>query len=206
MSLNLKYKEIIGILKKGGVGVMPTDTLYGLVGSAFSEKAIKWIYKVKGREKGKKLIVLISKISDLKKFGISDSLIRANEGILQKVWPHAAKAMRGKPEPVSIILNNIAFRLPNKKSLIEILKKTGPLVAPSANPSGLAPAKNIKEAQKYFSDKVDFYLAGGTLKSKPSTLIKIPARQFRGGNKKPEIEVLRGSLTRPLFNDIIQGR
>lgn len=163
MSLNLKYKKIVGILKKDGIGVVPTDTLYGLVGSAFSKKAINRIYKIKNRNKKKKMIVLISSINDLKKFGISNRLICANERILEKVWP-------GK---VSVILNEIAFRLPAKKLLIEILKKTGPLVAPSANPEGKKPAKNIKEAKDYFGDSVDFYLSGGTLKSAPSTLIKI---------------------------------
>ncbi len=75
--------------------------------------------------------------------------------------------------------------LKNKK-LFSLLQKTGPLVAPSANPQGLTPASNIKEAKKYFGDRVDFYIAGGTLISKPSTIIKI--------NKNGEIEVLRGKL------------
>ena len=90
---------------------------------------------------------------------------------MEKFWP-------GK---VTIILGDIAFRLPKKKSLIEILNKTGPLVAPSANKEGDKPAETIKEAKEYFGpaspsqggDSVDFYLSGGTLKSKPSTLIKI---------------------------------
>ncbi|MFA6524143.1 MAG: Sua5/YciO/YrdC/YwlC family protein [Candidatus Paceibacterota bacterium] len=196
-----KENEIIKILKNDGIGIMPTDTLYGLVGSAFSRKAINRIYKIKNRDKKKKMIVLISSIKDLEKFGISNRLIRANRRMLEKVWS-------GK---VSVILNNIAFRLPAKKSLVEILKKTGPLVAPSANPEGLKPAENIKQAKEYFGpvrsrspkgdrntrmlareasngigNNVDFYLSGGTLKSKPSTLIKI--------NKKGEIEVLRGNI------------
>ncbi|MFZ2072131.1 MAG: Sua5/YciO/YrdC/YwlC family protein [Minisyncoccia bacterium] len=176
MLLNSKYKKIINILKNDGVGVMPTDTLYGLVGSAFSRKAINRIYKIKNRDKKKKMIVLISSIKDLEKFGIKHTNKLEFVGMLSKFWP-------GK---VSIILNNIAFRLPAKKSLIEILKKTGPLVAPSANSEGFKPAENIKKAKEYFGDNVDFYLSGGTLKSKPSTLIKI--------NKNGEVEVLRGIL------------
>ena len=128
-----KSKNIIKILKSGGVGVMPTDTLYGLVGSAFSKKAIDRIYKIKNRNKSKKLIVLISSIKDLEKFKIKLSSTKS----LSKYWP-------GK---VSIIIGGIAFRLPKKKSIIEILKKTGPLVAPSANPEGLKPAATIKEAK-----------------------------------------------------------
>ena len=91
------------------------------------------------------------------------------------------------PGPVSVILpcplkkfeylhrgqNTLAFRLPKKKALIKILKKTGPLVAPSANPENLLPAQNIKEAKKYFGGNVDFYLKGTGSKNKPSTIIKI---------------------------------
>ncbi|MEI6581119.1 MAG: Sua5/YciO/YrdC/YwlC family protein, partial [bacterium] len=87
---------------------------------------------------------------------------------------------------VSIIVSDTAFRLPAKKSLIKILKQAGPLVAPSANPEGLEPAKNMVQARGYFGDKVDFYLPGGTLKGESSILIKI--------NKKGEIEVLRGII------------
>ncbi|MCX6753356.1 MAG: L-threonylcarbamoyladenylate synthase [Candidatus Nomurabacteria bacterium] len=181
-------KGVIKSLKKDGIGIIPTDTLYGIVGSAFSKKAVEKIYKIKGRDENKPFIVLISSIKDLEKFGIQHPYKLEFVRMLEKFWP-------GK---VSVILscskykylhrgeNAIAFRLPNKKSLIELIKKTGPLVAPSANPQGMIPASNIKEAKKYFGDNVDFYVAGGTLKSKPSTLIKI--------NKNGEIEVLRGKL------------
>jgi len=172
--MNQKEKEIINILKKGGVGVMPTDTLYGLVSSAFSKKAIARIYKIKKRDKKKPLIVLIASLNDLKKFNIKLTTVQSRT--LNKVWP-------GK---VSVIINNIAFRLPAKKSLIDVIKKTGPLVAPSANPEGLEPAENISQAQKYFGYDVDFYVAGGILKGEPSTLIKL--------NNNGEIELLRGIL------------
>ncbi|MFA6273621.1 MAG: L-threonylcarbamoyladenylate synthase [Candidatus Paceibacterota bacterium] len=172
--LNQKEKKIIEIIKKDGIGVMPTDTLYGLIGSAFSEKAINRIYKLKKRSKKKKLIILISSLKDLEKFKIKINKKQAK--ILKEFWP-------GK---VSIILNEIAFRLPKNKKLLEILKKTGPLVAPSANPEGLKPAENIKQAKNYFGHKVDFYLSGENLKSKPSILIEI--------NKNSEIKVLRGKI------------
>ncbi|MFA6392870.1 MAG: L-threonylcarbamoyladenylate synthase [Candidatus Paceibacterota bacterium] len=162
-----KYAKI---LKNGGVGVIPTDTLYGLVGSAFSKKAINRIYKIKKRNKSKKLIILISSLSDLEKFKIKISEEEAK--ILEKFWPGE----------VSIILNDTAFRFPKKKSLLEILKCTGPLVAPSVNRECEKPAENIKQAKGYFGDTVDFYLPGGILKSEPSTLIRI-----KNGN----IEVLR---------------
>jgi L-threonylcarbamoyladenylate synthase len=186
--MNQKTKKAIRILKKGGIGVMPTDTIYGLVGSAFSRRAILRIYKIRKRNSKKKLIILISAIAEIEKFGVK--INREQIKVLKKFWPHYVKATWGRPEPVSIVVNGIAFRLPAKKSLLEILKKTGPLVAPSANPEGLPPARNIREAKKYFGGGVDFYLAGGTLKGQPSALLAI--------DKNGGIKILRGQIPKSL--------
>lgn len=163
------------VLQSGGVGVLPTDTLYGLVASAFSKKAVARIYKLKKRNSRKPLIILIGSFRDLARFGVKPDA--KTKKILQKVWP-------GK---VSVILpcrnkkfrylhrgtNTVAFRLPAKKSLRAFLAKTGPLVAPSANLESKPPACVIREAKKYFGDKVDFYADGGKLRSLSSTLITI---------------------------------
>ena len=169
-------EDIIYLLKNNGIGIFPTDTVYGLVGLALSEDVIKRIYKLKKRDEKKSLIILISSIDDLQKFDVKISE-KAHE-FISKYWP-------GK---ISIILpfNNekfkyldrvgdgtLAFRMPAKDDLLDILKKTGPLVAPSANPEGEAPAKNINEAKKYFGENVDFYIDGGENISEPSTLVKI---------------------------------
>lgn len=187
LSMKDKKKEIINFLKNDGVGVIPTDTIYGLVGSAYSKKAVEKIYKVKNRNKKKPFIVLISSISDLEKFGIKKIF-----PILNEVWPGKVSVVLPCILPKLKYLHrgtkSIAFRLPDNKALISILNITGPLVAPSANPEGLKPAENIKQAKEYFDKNVDFYLSGGTLKNKSSTLIKI--------NKNGEIKVLRGILKR----------
>jgi L-threonylcarbamoyladenylate synthase len=186
----MKIQEA-AILRTGGVGILPTDTLYGLIGSAFSKKAVARIYRLKKRNLKKPLIVLIGSFRDLARFGVKpDKKIFV---ILRCVWP-------GK---ISVILpcrnkkfrylhrgtNTVAFRLPAKKSLRAFLKKTGPLVAPSANPEGLPPARTIREAKKYFGDTVDFYVDGGTLRSLPSTLIRI---------KNGSIVVKRRGITAPI--------
>jgi len=179
-----EIKNVIKVLKDGGIGILPTDTIYGIVGSAFSKKAVERIYEVKGRDMDKPFIVLISAIAEIEKFGIIPPIIRGSgqrprvfDDVFSKYWP-------GK---VSIVLpckskkfeylhrgkKSIAFRLPAKKALIEIIKKTGPLVAPSANPSGLPPAENITQAKKYFKDSVDFYIVGGVKKGKPSKVISL---------------------------------
>ncbi|MEK7585601.1 MAG: L-threonylcarbamoyladenylate synthase [Patescibacteria group bacterium] len=155
--------EVIKILKNGGVGIMPTDTIYGLVGQALNKSVVKRICEIKQRPKIKSFIVLISTISDLKKFEIKPD--KATLEILHQVWPG----------PTSVALTaKFAFRLPLQAKLRALIKQTGPLIATSVNPNGLPPAKNIKEARGYFGDRVDFYFAGHKPKStKPSKLISI---------------------------------
>ena len=175
----MKEKNI-NILKSGGVGVILTDTIYGILGLALNPKTVERIYEVKGRNKNKPLIILISQFSDLELFDVK--LTTELKKTLSKYWP-------GK---VSIILpcsnqkfeylhrgqNSLAFRLPKNKRLIQLLKQTGPLVAPSANPQDKKPAESIEEAQNYFGEKVDFYEDGKLKDSKPSTLIKIEGNRI----------------------------
>lgn len=163
------------ILKNGGIGVVPTDTLYGVCASAFSKSAVERVYDLKGRNENKPFIVLISSLDDLKQFGIK--LTADQKAYLGEVWPG----------PVSVILpcllkkfaylhrgtNSLAFRLPKSPKLREFLKKTGPLTAPSANLQGAEPAHTIKEAKNYFGEKVEFYISGGRKEGKPSTIVSM---------------------------------
>ena len=167
--------EIIKILKKGGVGVFPTDTIYGLVGSALSKTAIERIYRLKKRSPKKPMIILIGSKRNLKLFKIK--LSRETEKLLKKNWPGKVIVILPCPLRKFFYLHRgtkkLAFRLPKKEWLRSLLKKTGPLAAPSANPESLPPAETIKKAKEYFAGDVDFYTGGGKLTSLPSTLIEI---------------------------------
>jgi L-threonylcarbamoyladenylate synthase len=169
--------KIVKVIKNGGIGIIPTDTLYGVIGSALNKKAVLNIYKLKERDNHKPFIVLISSINDLKKFNINLSYIQ--KVFLNKNWPN----------PLSIILPvldkkfnylhrgnfSIAFRLPKQESLIKFIKKVGPIVAPSANIQGENPISTIKEAKEVFKNNVDFYISNGKKVSSifPSTIVSL---------------------------------
>lgn len=165
----------IEILKAGGVGIVPTDTLYGICASAFSPKAVERIYAIKGRSEAKPFIILISSVDDLKKFGIK--LSAENIAYLDTTWPAAVSVILPCPLKKYAYLHrgvmSLAFRVPKSKKLRDFLDATGPLVAPSANPQGEEPAHTIAEAKKYFGDQVDFYMAGGRKEGKPSKIVSI---------------------------------
>lgn len=180
-------QDIVSIIKKGGIGVIATDTLYGVVGSAFLPEAVERIYDVKGRDENKPFIVLVSSIVDLKKFGIK--LTEKHRVFLKNVWPGKVSVIlpctSKKFEYLHRGTKSLAFRMPDKKDLIELLKKTGPLVAPSANPQGMPPATTATGAKNYFKKSVDFYVSEGRKEGEPSVIISLV---------KKEPEIIRGSL------------
>ena len=168
-------KKAEKLINKNKIGVIPTDTIYGVVGSALSPRIVEEVYSIKERDRDKPMIVLLSSKEDLKTYFDLEY-----PSYLENIWP-------GK---VSVILNckkhphihrggkTIALRVPDKDNLRNLIKKTGPIVAPSANPQGKEPAKTIKEAIDYFGEKVDFYVDEGVLESKPSTLIKFEGEKM----------------------------
>lgn len=164
------------VLGHGGVAVIPTDTLYGLVANAFDKQAVERVYLVRGRDKDKPCIILISSFNNLKKFGIK--LTSEQKEFLQTVWPGKVSVILPCPlkkfEYLHRGTKTIAFRMigSRNKNLLKILTSVGPLVAPSANPQGKTPARNRKEARMYFGKAVDSYVCVGIKNSKPSTLIE----------------------------------
>lgn len=177
-------KEIIKKLNNDGVGVLPTDTLYGLVGRALSQKAFDRIFELKKRKSESPFIILISSMKELNLFDIK--IDKDTENILHKYWPGKVSIIfpfnNEKFSYLHMGTKTLAFRIPDKKDLIELLKQTGPLLAPSANHPGEKEALTIEEAKVYFGDKIDFYVDEGKLESLSSTLIEI---------KDGKIEVLR---------------
>lgn len=169
--------EYAEILMRGGIGVLPTDTLYGIVGSAFNKGTVERIYKLRKRNPKKPFIILIGDMGDAtwRKFGIK--LSTTDYKLLTRLWPGKVSVVLPCASKKFAYLHRgtktLAFRYPRPTWLQNLLKKTGPLVAPSANSEGEPPAKTITEAKEYFNDKVDFYVNRGRLDGKPSTLVAL---------------------------------
>lgn len=169
------FKNLSSALKSGKIVVIPTDTIYGIVGSALIRKTVEKIYQLRKRNLEKPFIILISDLNDLNHFNIK--LSQKQKDLLQKIWPN----------PVSVILpvtlrrwnylhrgtQTLAFRMPKNENLLELLARVGPLVAPSANFEGEKSAQTLQEAKRYFGNNVDLYLDGGKLMSKPSTIVQL---------------------------------
>lgn len=186
------WLKLAKLLKEGVIAVIPTDTIYGICGSALNKKAVEKIYKLKKRSFKKPMIILVSSLNELKTFGIN--LSKQKRRILKKIWPGKISVIlkiknKKKAKKFKYLhreTNYLAFRIPKSKLLIKILKISGPLIAPSANLEDRPPAATISEAKKYFKDKVAYY-NGGKIIAKPSTLIRFENGKIKIVRKGEEI-------------------
>lgn len=163
--------SIINLIISGGIGVVPTDTLYGLVASANNEQAVKRLYSLKNREK-KPGTLIASSIEQLVDLGLKKRYLTA----VAQYWPNSISVVIPTDSRLEYLhqgQKSLAVRLPADVNLIDLLNKTGPLITTSANLPGEEPSTNISEAKKYYGDKVDFYVDGGRLNVVPSTVIRV---------------------------------
>lgn len=163
--------KLIERLKSGGVAVVKTDTLYGLVAVASHQAAVAKVYDLKQRQPAKSLIVLIAAVGQLYDQPAID---------LSDKWPGPNSIIIASPSAPDWLKNQdgtIAYRLPADEGLRRLITQTGPLVAPSANLEGRPPAQTIAEAQAYFGDGVDVYVDEG-----PVSAGQPPSKLWRLGD------------------------
>jgi len=165
-------ETIVHLLKAGAIGVLRTDTLYGMVAKATDERAVERVYAVKQRTPSKSPIVLIASVDQL--LDTYDETVLSR---LDKLWPGKNSViLPSNAAPSWIVRDNasVAYRIPNDEALRTLLRQTGPLIAPSANPEGEPPALSVEEAKQYFGNKVDFYVDGGAVHDDtPSKLYRL---------------------------------
>lgn len=163
-------EKVVGLLKSGAVGFMPSDTIYGLSCLALDQGAVERLHKIKDRQAHKPFVILISDAKMLDKLSIN----LQHSKLVDRYWPGPLTIVFDAPAaPAWLQLGSqtLAVRLPADKKLQDLINKTGPLVSTSANLQGESPALNVKEAQKVFGNKLDFYVDVGKLDNKPSTLV-----------------------------------
>lgn len=168
----------VDYLKKGGVIILPTDTVYGLSGLISNRQTIKKILSIKKRQFRKPLPLLVASISMAKKYAFIN---RQQMSFLKNCWPGAVTAVlnsKTKMPPPLTLKGKIGLRIPNYPWLIKLIKKLDqPLIGTSANLSGQPPISKIKEIIKFCRQaavKPNLIISAGNLtKRRPSTVIDL---------------------------------
>jgi L-threonylcarbamoyladenylate synthase len=173
---------IAGSLRKGGVAVLPTDTIYGLSCLADDSRAIERIHSLKRRAARKPLIILVSSLAMLKKYVF---LSKEQAVRLKKIWGPGTRPttviFRHRhllaPE-LTAFSDSLAVRLPKSELLIKIVKASQkPLVSTSLNLSGEESIHDLARLSEIFPDSArrpDLVLdTGPSRRRKASRLIDL---------------------------------
>jgi L-threonylcarbamoyladenylate synthase len=171
------------VLTRGGIAVLPTDTIYGISGIVPDPE--ERIRSVKGRGEDKPFLMLIA---DPAWIGPYSALPLPQR--LRRFWPGPLTLIFPGREPGE----KHAFRLPDDRFLAEVLKLTGrPLYSTSVNAAGESFLWRIDEIIERFASRTDLIVAAGDRPgTEPSTIIDLCTRPFtivrQGGVAvKPEL-------------------
>jgi L-threonylcarbamoyladenylate synthase len=154
----------------GAIAVIPTDTVYGVVGRAADPVAVQAVYAAKHREHKPGTLIAAS-IEQLVALGFKRRSLTA----VEQFWPGAVSVIVPCPdlEYLHQGVGSLAVRIPSDPWLQALLEETGPLQTSSANLPGEPPATTINEARAYFGDTIQWYEDGGVVNRPPSTIVQV---------------------------------
>jgi len=199
------------ILRQGGIVAIPTETVYGLAGNAFDEKAVAKIFAIKERPFFDPLIAHIAEIEDLENLAIE---IPKNAKLLaEKFWPGPLTLVLPKKEKVPNLttggLSTVAVRMPKKQIARDIIKLAGfPLAAPSANKFQHLSPTSAEHVLEQLSGKIDGIVNGGVCEiGVESTVVgfenDIPVIYRPGAVTKEMIGEFLGKILSPKSDSIL---
>lgn len=171
-TLSMLNDSVGSALIAGQVGVLPTDTVYGIVCQATNRQAVARLYTLKLREHKPGTIIAAS-IEQLTALGLKKRYITP----VAQYWPGAISVVIPCGDELAYLdqgIGSLAVRLPADEKLQQLLRYSGPLLTSSANRPAELVAVTIAQAQAYFGNTVDFYVDGGDLSERlPSTIVRV---------------------------------
>lgn len=197
-----EIKDIANDIKIGKIVVFPTETVYGIGTNAYNEEACKKIYEIKRRPNWKALIVLISDYEQLKELVEEPS--NTEKRLMSTFWPGALTIILKKKKEtklskaISTSLETIGVRMTDGEIVRNLLMMSNvPIVAPSANLSGMSDGSKIDVIIDELGQEVDDIIDNGDINNPvPSTIVQV----IDG-----KIKVLReGKITKKHLSEIAE--
>jgi len=172
--LDSSADEVVDCLAGGGVVLLPTDTVYGLAALPTAPDAVRRIFALKGRPASMNLPILVADRADVASLGgivnpAADRLLRSAfvpGALTLAVGIDSAAApawLAGRDEA--------AFRVPADDWLLSVLRRTGPVLATSANVHAVPPKESVAEILAELTGAPDLAVDGGVRATVASTLV-----------------------------------
>jgi L-threonylcarbamoyladenylate synthase len=159
-----KVAKIADCLGKGGIMAFPTETFYGLGAHALIKDAVESVFRIKGRDPGKPVSVIVSDMAMFEK--IVQPPPPAFKAIAARFWPGpltlVLRAVPGIPDDILGPERTIGIRFPRVDWLRALVKTLGaPVTATSANVSGEKELYDPRDVKRAFAGLVDLIVDGG---------------------------------------------
>jgi L-threonylcarbamoyladenylate synthase len=158
MTFEEDIKESLNTLRRGGIILYPTDTIWGLGCDPTNEAAVNKIFDIKSRDESKSLIILADGLSMIERY-VEDSpaivfeLTEVSDSPLTIIYPKGKNLAEG----VCAKDNSIAIRICRDEFCSELISRfRKPIVSTSANYSGSPSPENFNKIDKTLIEKVDF--------------------------------------------------
>jgi L-threonylcarbamoyladenylate synthase len=190
------------VLVQDGIVAIPTETVYGLAGNAYSETAVKQIFGLKKRPFFNPLILHIKSMECL--HSVAREIPEAAFKLASSFWPGALTLVLKKQAHISDLvtsgMDTVAVRVPNHPVAMKLLEQLDfPLAAPSANPFGSISPTTAQHVHHYFEETLSIVLDGGVCeKGIESTIIGFendePVLYRHGAVSIEEIEMVIGKI------------
>jgi L-threonylcarbamoyladenylate synthase len=156
--------EAVAVLGRGGLVVLPTDTVYGIAADAFNAAAVAALLAAKGRGRQMPPPVLVGDAATLD--GLCDQVPDPVRTLVSAFWPGGLTIIcRAQPSlawDLGETRGTVAVRMPDHPAALALLARTGPLAVSSANLTGRPAALAAHEARDQLGEAVTLYLDGGT--------------------------------------------
>ncbi|HUJ04529.1 MAG TPA: L-threonylcarbamoyladenylate synthase [Streptosporangiaceae bacterium] len=161
---------------RGGLVVLPTDTVYGIGADAFRPAAVSRLLVAKGRGRQMPPPVLVGSVRAAS--ALVEDLGPFGQQLIDEFWPGGltlvCRAGRSLKWDLGDTKGTVALRMPKHPVALALLAETGPMAVSSANLTGSPAAITAAQAREQLGDTVDVYLDGGPCETDtPSTIVDL---------------------------------
>lgn len=167
--------NVVDVIKNGGIVIMPTDTIYGIVGDATNEDVIKKVFDLKRRDGSKAMLMLVSDIKMLQEYVVD--INEEENKLIKSFWPGPLTIIFKKKNISGLLtggLDTVGIRCPSNERLLYIIRELGrPVLSTSVNVSGNEQATKIDMIDNEILSNVDLVIDEGECNKVASTIVVV---------------------------------